>query len=244
MPRRARIVVPGLPLHVVQRGNNRASCFFSDDDRAFYLFHLTRLSRLAGCDVHAYCLMTNHVHLLVTPRYVESCAGLMRRLDLLHTQHINRKQRRTGSLWEGRFRSCVVEGETYLLACQRYIEMNPVRAGLVQHPHEYVWSSYRANAHAVSSDLVVPHAEYLRLGRGIEERRSAYQALFDSHDDVPAIREATNGNFALGSSSFTASLGQSLGKRVQRGRAGRPSKRAGGATTGNLLEPTENVVRP
>lgn len=168
----------------------------------------------------------------------------MRRLDLLHTQYINRKHRRTGSLWEGRFRSCVVESETYLLTCQRYIEMNPVRARLVQHPHEYVWSSYRANAHAVTSDLVVPHSEYLRLGTGMEERRSAYQALFDSHEDTRAIREATNGNFALGSASFIASLGQSLGKRVERGRAGRPSKRAGNATTGNLLEPAENVVRP
>jgi putative transposase len=230
MPRRARIIVPGIPVHIVQRGNNRAQCFFSPQDRSFYLHHLGRLLGESSCALHAYCLMTNHVHLLMTPERPDSCSRLMRRLDLLHSQYINRLYKRTGSLWEGRFRSCVVESEAYALRCYRYVEMNPVRAGIVQHPGHYDWSSYRANAEGAQDALVTPHDEYLRLGRGQRERQDAYRDFLGSCGDNPqAIREATNGNSVLGSRSFMRSLSTALGRRVERGIAGRPVK---------------NVVRP
>ncbi len=231
MPRRARIVFPGLPLHVVQRGNNKATCFFDDEDRRFYLHHLERLSRQVTCEVHAYCLMTNHVHLLVTPRQAESSGQLFRRLHLLHSQYINRKRGRTGSLWEGRFRSCVVESETYLLHCYRYIESNPVRAGLARDPGDYPWSSYAANALGSPSSLLTDHEEYVRLGACASERRANYRRLFDGAGEAAKIREATNGNFPLGSAAFLERLGNALGRRVTRGQAGRPVRQP--ASSGN-----------
>jgi putative transposase len=224
MPRRARIVLPGLPIHVVQRGNNRSACFFSDGDRRFYLHHLQRLSAELECDVHAYCLMTNHVHLLLSPHKADSCARLMRRLDLLHSQYMNRKYHRTGSLWEGRFRSCIVESETYLLHCYTYIERNPVRAALAKSPAEYQWSSYGSNGLGVENALLTPHSEYLRLGRESPERCESYRNLFAQEECVAKIREATNGNFVLGSESFIQNLSNMLGVRVTRGRPGRPAR--------------------
>jgi putative transposase len=139
MPRRGRIMLAGVPVHLVQRGNNRSPCFVADEDRSFYLFHLGRGLGRYGCELHAYCLMTNHVHLLVTPRSAESCALLMKHLGQLHSQYFNKLYKRTGSLWEGRFRSCLVQSER---TCYRYIELNPVRAGLAAGPREYCWSSY------------------------------------------------------------------------------------------------------
>ena len=243
MPRRARIVVPGLPLHIVQRGNNKALCFFCDDDRRFYLHHLARLSVQTASEVHAYCLMTNHVHLLLTPRRADSSARLMRRLGLLHSQYVNRKYRRTGSLWEGRFRSCVVESETYLLQCYRYIESNPVRAGMVSRPDDYSWSSYAFNALGAESSWIEPHAEYLRLGSDALQRRCQYRTLFSVEVDTRGIREATNGNHALGSKRFLDALGKRLGRPVVPGRPGRPAKGGEGGTT-DLFASGENVVRP
>lgn len=243
MPRRARIVVPGLPLHVVQRGNNKAVCFLSDDDHRFYLHQLARLSGETACGIHAYCLMTNHAHLLLTPRYPESCSRLMRRLDLLHSQYMNRKYCRTGSLWEGRFRSCVVESETYLLRCYRYIESNPVRAGMVSRPDEYPWSSYGFNALGEDASWITPHAEYLRLGSSAAERSVQYRALFEVDVDARAIRDATNGNHALGSKSFVDELEKTLGRRVTPGRPGRPAQ-SGSADESSLFACEENVVRP
>lgn len=230
---------------MVQRGNNKNACFFSDEDRSFYLHHLSRLASLSACDVHAYCLMTNHVHLLLTPRTVLACAQLMRRLDLIYTLYANRKYARTGSLWEGRFRSCVVESETYLLHCHRYIELNPVRAGLVTDAAQHPWSSYRCNALGAKSEVVTPHAEYLRLGADTQERARNYRALFEFGPDATnQIREATNGNFALGTRTFIGELALSLGRRAERGRPGRPVRSAPSQESDGVLEAGENVVRP
>jgi len=243
MSRRARIIVPGIPVHAVQRGNNRATCFAEDEDRAFFLHHLSRLARLEGCDVHAYCLMTNHVHLLLTPRREESCSKLLQRVSLLHTQYSNRKYKRSGTLWEGRFRSCLVQSDLYLLACYRYIELNPVRAGMVADPAAYPWSSFRVNAGGESSGLVTPHAEYLRLGR------DHYRALFVGHLDpalVQEIRATTNGGYALGAEAFKREMAALVGRSVTKGAAGRPP-RAGSpkAMTPGLLQlPEENVGCP
>lgn len=225
MPRRARLRLAGLPLHVIQRGNNRTACFFADEDYSLYLHHLKELSREFRCAVHAYVLMTNHVHLLLTPARKDGPSLLMKHLGQRYVQYVNRTYRRSGTLWEGRFRSSIVQEQGYLLRCYRYIELNPVRAGMVRHPREYPWSSYCSNAELRRSRLLTPHQEYLALGRGEEARVAAYRALFRSELDqteVKEIRLAVNGGFALGNEGFKAEIAGMLGRRVERGISGRP----------------------
>ncbi|MDQ3566033.1 MAG: transposase [Pseudomonadota bacterium] len=229
MPRRSRLSLPGIPWHIIQRGNNRSACFFAEDDYRFYLDRLTELSKKFGAAVHAYVLMTNHVHLLLTPERADSAALTMKHLGQRYVQYINRTYKRSGTLWEGRFRSCLAQSEDYVLACYRYIELNPVRAGIVRHPREYRWSSYRANAEAKVDDLVSAHKQYLRLGRDLRERREAYRALFKAHLDdtlVTQIRAATNGNYALGNQRFQLDIERALGRRATKGKAGRPRTQA------------------
>jgi putative transposase len=181
MPRRARLMLAGLPVHITHRGNNRQRCFYEECDRAFYLFHLLRLLPHARCALHAYCLMSNHVHLLVTPATGESCARLMKGIAQLHTQYVNRTYRRTGTLWEGRFHSCLVQSENYLLTCYTYIELNPVEAGLCDQPEHYEWSSCRANAHGTCASGITPHDEYLKLGGTADARQAAPWRLDVAH---------------------------------------------------------------
>ena len=176
--------------------------------------------------MHAYCLMTNHVHLLLTPEQADSCGRLFKRLGLLHTQYTNRRYGRTGTLWEGRFRSCLVQSGRYLIACQRYIELNPVRAGIVSQPGAYTWSSYRANAEGVRDFLITPHHDYLCLGQEENERRREYQKLFGTHLDAELVREirsTTNGGYALGTEAFQREIARRSGRRATRGLPGRPS---------------------
>jgi putative transposase len=253
MPRRARIMLAGVPVHVVHRGNNRQPCFYSDEDRRFYLFHLRRLLPESQCELHAYCLMTNHVHLLLTARAATGCARLMQRLSQLHTQYVNRNYGRTGSLWEGRFRSSLVQSERYVLACYRYVEMNPVRAGLCASPLEYEWSSHRRNIRGTYDGLVIPHPDFQRLGPTSASRRWAYEQLFAAGDGampIEEIRKAVNGNFALGDESFRRTLARALGRRVEPCKAGRRPKAAesSGAQEELLYEVSgavrKNVVCP
>ena len=189
MPRRARLRIEGLPLHIMQRGNNRCACFFEPGDYCWYLDLLTDRAAAHDCAVHAYVLMTNHVHLLLTPERADGASWLMKDMAQRYAQRVNHFRKRTGSLWEGRFRSCIVDSDLYLLTCQRYIEMNPVRAGIVNHPADYAWSSYRANAHGTASTCLKPH---------------------------PQIRHATQGGFALGSEAFVDRLADELGIRPVR----------------------------
>ena len=217
-------MLAGMAIHAIQRGNNRGACFFSDEDRAFYLFHLGRMLGRAQCRLHAYCLMTNHVHLLLTTAHAEGCALLMKSIGQLYAQYVNKTYDRRGGLWEDRFKSCLVQSEQYVLACYRYIELNPVRADLVSRVDQYPWSSYRANAKGEASQLLTAHDEYLRLGRTANERQAAYRELFAL---VPAqkleeIRTATNGGYVLGTPSFRAQVARTLGRRVEKGRPGRP----------------------
>ncbi len=160
MPRRPRIVIPQMPLHVIQRGNNRQACFFADEDYRRYLDWLREYAGELGCDIHAYVLTTNHVHLLLTPREADSVGRLMKRLGQRYVQYVNRVYQRSGTLWEGRFKSCLTQEEQYVLGCYRYIELNPVRAGMVEHPADYPWTSYRINAQNEKSELVTPHPLY------------------------------------------------------------------------------------
>jgi len=225
MPRRPRVLLPGFPLHIIQRGNNRSACFFSEGDCQFYIDTLAALAHMHNCEVHAWCLMTNHVHILLTPSCVLGTALLMKGLGQRYVQYVNRTYRRTGTLWEGRFRSCLVQQESYLLACYRYIELNPVRAGMVEHPADYRWSSYKVNALEEASNLVTPHSIYNELGRDALERAKAYQGLFKSQlapAVIDHIRTSTNGNYVLGGIKFASKISHALGKRVIRGVAGRP----------------------
>jgi putative transposase len=227
MPRRARLKLPGVTVHVIQRGNNRQACFYADEDFQIYLHHLEELSRQFDCAVHAYALMTNHVHLLVTPKGEDGVSLLMKHLGQRYVQYINRSYGRSGTLWEGRFRSCLTQSEEYLLGCYRYIELNPVRAVMVTHPREYKWSSYRSNAEGKASSLLTAHLLYQRLGHDEEERKLAYRALFKTGldaDIIETIRQATNGGFAIGNARFIKEVEEVLGRRAQRGKAGRPVK--------------------
>lgn len=227
MPRRPRLVLPGVPLHLIQRGNNRQICFVADEDYRFYLDWLKDYAGKTGCRIHAYVLMTNHVHLLLSAERTEAPGELMKALGQRYVQYYNRIYRRSGTLWEGRYRSCLTQAEEYLLACQRYIELNPVRAAMAAHPADYRWSSYRANAQGEEDALVTPHELYLGLGLQTGSRQAAYRELF-RHELEPGlvdkIRQATNGNFALGSPRFVDEIAATLGRRVTPGKSGRPRK--------------------
>jgi putative transposase len=190
-----------VPVHVVQRGIDRADCFFSEKDYVAYVGFLTEAAARFECSVHAYCLMTNHVHLLVTPHAAHSCAALMKHVGQCYVQRINMRLERKGTLWEGRFRSGLIASQHHLLACYRYIELNPVRAGLVRRPADYRWSSFRSNALGEATSLITPHAAYLSLAQTSQHRRHAYESLFDeplAQDFIDDIRKATGGGRAIG----------------------------------------------
>jgi len=228
MPRRARLVIPCIPWHIIQRGNNHGACFYDNSDYQYYLDTLAEQAVKYNCRIHAYCLMTNHVHLLLTPEQNRSAALLMKHLGQRYVQYINRSYQRSGTLWEGRFRSCLVQENNYVLACYRYIELNPVRAGMVSHPAEYRWTSYRVNGQGTYQNWLTPHAEYLALGRNAQLRLANYRSLFSSDIDpdlIAEIRTATNGNYALGSERFKTEVARMLQRRATPGKPGRPVKR-------------------
>jgi putative transposase len=220
-------MLPNVPAHIIQRGNDRHVCFAADEDYARYLDWLKEFADKHGCSVHAYTLMTNHVHLLLTADSTEGIGQLMKALGQRYVQYFNRSYLRSGTLWEGRFRSCLLQDEAYLLACMRYVELNPVRADMEAHPGEYRWSSYRVNAQGETSTLVRPHALYDQLGPDLASRQAAYRELFRYQLDpgmVDEIRQATNGNVVLGNARFGDEVARLLGRRVTRGKAGRPRK--------------------
>jgi putative transposase len=221
-------MLPGVAVHAIQRANNRAACFAGDEDRAFYLFHLGRMLVRSGCRLHAYCLMSNHVHLLLTPDEMDACSSLMKGIGQLYSQYVNKLYKKRGHVWEGRFKSCLVQSEDYVLACHRYIELNPVRAGLVKRAGEYPWSSYCANAEGSASPLITAHQEYLRLGRTPSERQAAYRDLFAlvATAQLDEIRSATNSGYVLGSSAFKVTMARTLGRRVEKGAPGRRVRQA------------------
>ena len=221
-------MLPGIAVHVVQRGNNQSDCFLAQEDREFYLFHLGKLLPRARCRLHAFCLMTNHVHLLLSADQGDGCAQLMKGIGQLHAQYINKRYGRSGYLWQGRFKSCLVQSEDYVLACYRYIELNPVRAGIARRPDEYRWSSYAANATGEPQDMISPHEQYERLGRVPAERQAIYRDLFGEIQQpkrLDEIRAATRGGYALGDAAFRQAMAIALGRRVETGPAGRPVQR-------------------
>ena len=178
MARSARYFLPDQPLHVIQRGNNRSALFFAPDDYAQYRLWLAEAAAAYGCAVHAYVLMTNHVHLLLTPARAESLPRTMQSLGRRYVRYANDTYRRTGTLWEGRYRAAPIDSEAYFLACSRYIELNPVRARLAGRPEQFPWSSHRSNAFGEVNALLTPHSAYAVLGRSAAARQAAYRALF------------------------------------------------------------------
>jgi len=231
MPRRVRLNLTGVPLHVIQRGNNRQACFFAEDDYRFYLHWLQHGAQKFGCAVHAYVLMSNHVHLLLTPQAPKAASTLMQSVGRRYVQHVNRLYGRSGTLWEGRFKASVVNAEEYLLTCYRYIELNPVRAGMVKRPEDYAWSSHGANALGTKSELLTDHPLYLRLGQTQEERLEAYRCLFRAQlndEELDAIRKNVNQGLPLGGDRFRAKIEATLGRKLTSETRGRPKKGGGG----------------
>ena len=205
MARLPRLVAAGLPLHLIQRGNNRTTTFSAAADYRRYAAVLFQASRRYGCAIHAYVLMTNHVHLLLTPSDELGPGRMMQALGRVYVRYFNMHHGRTGTLWEGRYRSTIVDSERYLLTCSRYIELNPVRAGMVAHPREYSWSSYQRNAHGKNDRLITPHPIYQDLDADSVSRQEAYRGFFENQLDpsaIDAIRRATNRGTALGGTRF------------------------------------------
>jgi len=222
MARHPRLIFPDVALHVVHRGNNRQDCFLQDNDRLVYLCILRDLARLRQCAIHAYCLMTNHVHLLVTPAGAVECSLLMRDLLRCYAAYFNRRYSRSGSLWERPFHSCLVDSSEHVLACHRYIELNPVRAGMVAAPGAHPWSSYAGNSGVRSDALLTPHVEYLALSANERARKDAYRALLAVGEDpafLRTVREATWGGLPLVGAELKAKL-EAAGVRLERGAPG------------------------
>jgi putative transposase len=188
-----------------------------------YLALLRDCVRKTGSSLHAYCLMSNHVHMLVTPPDAEACARLMRNLGQRYVQYFNRRYERTGTLWEGRPHSCIVDSAAYVLACYRYIEFNPVRAAMVESPAAYPWSSYETNACGAYDPMITPHAEYLALGREAASRQTAYAQLFQNSEDetfLATIRDATNGGYPLLGKELKLHLDSLPARRLRRQKSG------------------------
>jgi len=228
MPRRPRVHLAGQPVHIVQRGHNRQPCFFCEDDYRAYLHWLDLALVKHRCALHAYVLMTNHVHLLMTPETPASVPLVLIAIGRRYVQYINKAYRRTGTLWDSRYKSSLVQGDVYLLSCQRYIELNPVRAGMVKDPAEYPWSSYRANGLGQRAEGLTAHPLYTMLGANLSERLRAYRSMFRPELDADAIgdiRQALNQSQPLGDSRFHAEIEAALGARCQPRPRGRPRKR-------------------
>jgi len=220
MARHARIVIPGQAMHIVQRGNNRQATFYAEEDYWRYRDTLFEYAEECECQIHAYVLMTNHIHLLLTPQTEKSVSMMMQAVGRKYVRYINGSYRRTGTLWEGRYKSAVIDSDEYLLTCSRYIELNPVRAAMVKGPGQYKWSSYRANALGKGEiDKLAPHTLYKALGKTPTERQVAYRGLFRTHidhDAVKLIRQNTQQCTVIGKTHFQEEIERMLKRRVMK----------------------------
>lgn len=227
MPRLPRICPAGIAQHIIQRGNNRQNCFSVAQDYALYINCLHEAALQDRVDIHAWVLMTNHVHLLATPHIDDGISLMMQAIGRKYVRYFNLANGRTGTLWEGRFRSCLVSSDDYLLTCYRYIELNPVRAKLSGSPADYSWSSYPSNALGKKSKLITFHPNYLALGDTETERQTRYQTLIEqiiSTEMIAEIRNSTQQNLALGSAGFKTEMENRYRRRLRLKRKGRPKK--------------------
>lgn len=226
MPRKTRAYLPGCPVHVIQRGNNRMRCFFGDRDYRLYKDCLAVGLERYGGELHAYCLMPNHVHLLVTPLSEDSISRIMQHVGRQYVLFINRNHQRSGTLWEGRHRSSMIDSERYLMACYRYIELNPVKAGMVANAEDYLWSSAGHHADGTPDTLITPHPLFLSLGANERECRQHYIELLQqplTEEEEESIRSAVQRNLPTGREEFTRRLEAQLGRQLRPGRPGRPA---------------------
>jgi len=240
MARMPRIVVPGQPLHIIQRGNNRQATFYAEEDYRKYLETLQQLAEEYGCSIHAYVLMTNHIHLLATPSHEDSASLMMQGIGRKYVHYINSIYQRSGTLWEGRFKSALIDSEQYLLTCCRYIEMNPVRANMVKSPEQYRWSSYHANALGMVDHCVRPHKLYQRLGSNHTKRLEAYRELFRTHigdENIELIRRNTQQCTIVGGSRFQDDVKKMLKRRVMKHKHGGDRKTESYTKTSSVLTP-------
>ena len=230
MPRLGRIVLPHYPHHVVQRGHNRQPIFAEPQDYERYLETLREFKSEYGVEVYAYCLMTNHVHLLLAPSEPDAIGKLMKRLAGRQTRYHNRLEGRSGTLWEGRYKSSLVQQGDYLLACCRYIELNPIRARMVAAPEDYRWSSCRARLGHEAVDWLDVHPCYRALSETEAVRRAQYRAYLQT--SIPSgewelIRAAVQRGQLTGNDRFTEEIAAIVGRRVERRGRGRPAKAIG-----------------
>ena len=229
MPRPQRLALAGQAHHLIQRGVDRQAIFFEDRDRIVFLEHLAVALEAEDCALHAYVLMTNHVHLMVTPARTEGIGRLMQSLGRRHVGYINRRYGRTGTLWEGRFKSTIVDAEDYVMACYRYIEANPLRARMVVSAEDYPWSSHGRNALGRPDPLVSDHAAYASLGATPEARRKVYREMFAagiSEGLLHTLRDSVQRGWAPGSDRFRRQIEAALGRKVEAPVRGRPRKKA------------------
>ena len=227
MPRKPRFYLPGMPVHVVQRGHSREPVFFETGDYQAYLHWLHEASERYECEIHAYVLMTNHIHLLVSPKAKNSISLMMQYIGRRYVPYINHTYGTSGSIWEGRYKASLIHDEEYLLTCMRYIELNPVRAGMVKSPGSYRWTSYKSNAQGEHNRILTVHNLYKRLGRTDAARREAYKALFKAHVDpveLNAIRASWQTGTPLGNDYFKQKIEAKLKCKVGQARRGRPVK--------------------
>ncbi len=227
MARLPRLTLPGMPHHVIQRGNNRQAIFLTAADRQLMLDLLGENAAKFDVTVHAYVLMDNHFHLLVTPSTATGLPQMMQAVGRRYVRYFNDRQQRSGTLWEGRYRSTVIQTERYLLACMVYIDLNPVRAGMVDRPSDHLWSSHSHYTGQRSDRLVTPHALFWALGNTPFAREAAYAELVQagiSSDQQRALTDSALRGWALGEPGFIDSLQKKTDRRVRKSSAGRPPK--------------------
>jgi putative transposase len=222
-----RLTVPGYPHHIIQRGNNRQALFADRDDYLHLLEYLAEGGQKYDVAIHAYVLMSNHFHLLATPAHQTSLPSLMQALGRRYVRRFNDRHARSGTLWEGRYKAAVIESERYLIACMAYIELNPVRAGMVAQPGDYPWSSYAHQTGVRHDPLITPHSLYWALGNTPFSREAAYRSIVETGlpaEQVSSLTAATLRGWALGEAPFVRDLEQRTGRQVIRRQAGRPHK--------------------
>jgi putative transposase len=216
-----------MPQHVIQRGVDRQAVFFGAKDYQLYRETLRSAAHRYDCAIHAYVFMTNHTHLVITPGTERSLPLLMQAIGRGYVQKLNRHYNRTGTLWQGRYKASLIQDDIYLLTCYRYVELNPVRAGMVRHPGEYPYSSYHHNATGKPDTLLTEHSVYRSLATAFEQRQAAYRALFSDEiapDVLELVRDTTNACRVLGNDKFKDRIEARLGRSVRRGKAGRPPR--------------------
>ncbi len=229
MARLPRLTVPGYPHHVIQRGNNRQTIFLSDDDRRFMLQLLGEHAAQHAVRIHAYVLMDNHFHLLLSPETNTGVSQMMQAVGRRYVRYFNDRTGRTGTLWEGRYRSTLIETERYALACMAYIDLNPVRAGLVAEAAHHVWSSHRHYIGACTDRLITPHPLYWTFGNTPFAREAAYAEWVRrglTKDTETALTDSVLTGWPLGTDDFRAELGSQTARRVSKSVPGRPKKRS------------------